>query len=46
MAIQYSNIQYLFQIAVGIIPDIGIGTVGFYQVITFFPYPDGMGLNA
>jgi hypothetical protein len=45
VSIQYGNIQNLFQFVVGIIPDIGIGSVGFNQAIAFFPDPDGMGFN-
>jgi len=46
MAIQYGNIQNLFEFTIGIISDIGIGSVGFNKAIAFFPNPDGMGLNA
>jgi hypothetical protein len=44
--VEQGYVQHFFQVVVAVVTDIGIGTVGFQEMIALFPYPDGMGLDA
>jgi hypothetical protein len=44
--VQHGYIEDFFKVFVSIIPDVGVGTMGFDQIIPLFPDPDGMSLNA
>jgi hypothetical protein len=45
VTVQDGYIQYLLQIIVCVISDVGMGPVRFNEVITFLPNPDGMGFD-